>query len=210
MSFENLALIPKIGWITILILGFLTVFLLGFLIYSMFNFFQKKNLKTQLFELTDGNKQQQQIREIYIAEGKDQLDNQCQVAKQLIKKIRIKLYSTGLDLFKITDTKEIEILELITYRISDRLNYDVRNDLTRNHISKKTDSELKIYSDAKATGYYWMIYDRLYNLNSKLPDYNLPSILDKIPISEFESVFYDIYFSARSIAGSGGLVEQSK
>ena len=44
--------------------------------------------------------------------------------------------------FEIKDQKDIEILELITYRIADRLCYDVRNDLTRNHITKKNDDEL--------------------------------------------------------------------
>ncbi len=138
---------------------------------------------------------------MFIAEGKDQLENQCQVAKQLLKKIRIRLYETALEELKINDKKDLEILELITHRITDRLNYDVRNDLTRNHITKKNDTELKDYSDAKAKGYYYMMYDRLYNMNSKLPEYNLPRIIENIPETEIKNIFYDIYYSARNIAG---------
>jgi len=201
MNSLNFASIPTIGWIITGIIGILIVIVVAVLVIGILYILLKKNLKTTLFEFTD--KPQQQQREIYIAEGKDQLDNQSQVAKQLLKKIRIKMYVTGIDLFKIQDTKEAEIFELITYRIADRLNYDVRNDLTRNHITKKTDDELKKYSLAKAEGYYYMIYDRLFNLNSKLPEYNLPTILDKIPISEFEQTFSDIYFAARNIAGGG-------
>lgn len=162
----------------------------------------KKNIKTKIFELTDVPKQQQ--RELYIAEGKDQLDNQCQVAKQLLKKIRIRLFQAGVMKFDFQDQKDVEILELITYRIADRLNYDVRNDLTRNHITKKNDDELREYSDAKARGYYFMMYDRLYNMNNKLPKVELPKILDDISEAEIRNIFYDIYFSARSIAGVKG------
>lgn len=194
-----LSSLPTIAWVTLLVLGiaivvFLTIALAGIL-YVILN----KNLKSKFFELSDIPKQQQ--REMYIAEGKDQLDNQCQVAKQLLKKIRIRLYQAGVSKLDIKDQKDLEILELITYRIADRLNYDVRNDLIRNHITKKNDDQLKEYSDAKAKGYYFMMYDRLYNMNSRLPTYELPKILDEISESEIRNIFYDIYFSARSIAG---------
>lgn len=194
-----LSSLPTIAWVTLLVLGiaivvFLTIALAGIL-YVILN----KNLKSKFFELSDIPKQQQ--REMYIAEGKDQLDNQCQVAKQLLKKIRIRLYQAGVSKLDIKDQKDLEILELITYRIADRLNYDVRNDLIRNHITKKNDDQLKEYSDAKAKGYYFMMYDRLYNMNSRLPTYDLPKILDEISESEIRNIFYDIYFSARSIAG---------
>lgn len=201
----NLASIPTIGWVITGIIGVLMIIVVAVLVIGILYILLRKNLKTTLFEITDQPKQQQ--REIYIAEGKDQLDNQSQVAKQLLKKIRIKMFVTGISLFGIKDSKELEIFELITYRIADRLNYDVRNDLTRNHITKKTDDELKKYSHAKAEGYYYMIYDRLFNMNSKLPEYNLPSILDKIPINEFDQTFEEIYFAARNIAGGGSVNE---
>lgn len=201
MDLIDLSTIPTVGWITILVLGFFILVTLILVVTGVLYVIFKKNIKTKIFELTDVPKQQQ--RELYIAEGKDQLDNQCQVAKQLLKKIRIRLFQSGVMKFEIKDQKDIEILELITYRIADRLCYDVRNDLTRNHITKKNDEELKEYSDAKAKGYYFMMYDRLYNLNSKLPNFDLPKILDDISESEIRNIFYDIYFSARSIAGGG-------
>lgn len=198
----DLGSISNTGWIAIIVLGILISILFTIALFCLMYVLLKKNFKTQLFELSDAPKQQQ--REMYIAEGKDQLDNQSQVAKQLLKKVRIRMYSAAVDLFEIKNQKDLEILELITYRITDRLNYDVRNDLTRNHITKKSDEELKEYSNAKAKGYYYMMYDRLYNMNPKLPEYNLPSILDNIPESEIKSIFYEIYHSARSIAGIGG------
>lgn len=202
MSNVDFSTVPTVGWISVLILGILLIIVLAALISFLFYLVLKKNIKTKLFEIVDTPKAQQ--REIFIAEGKDQLDNQCQVAKQLLKKIRIRLYESGMKQFHIEDRKDQEILELITYRITDRLNYDVRNDLTRNHISKKNDTELKQYSDAKSKGYYFMMYDRLYNLNSRLPAYELPKILDNISEIEISNIFFDIYSSARSIAFTGG------
>lgn len=193
--------IPTIGWVIFLILGFFILIIVSFALSGLLYVILRKNIKTKLFELCEVPKQQQ--REMFIAEGKDQLDNQCQVAKQLLKKIRIRLFQAGVMKFDLQDQKDVEILELITYRIADRLNYDVRNDLTRNHITKKNDDELREYSDAKAKGYYFMMYDRLYNMNNKLPNYELPKILDDLSESEIRSIFYDIYYSARSIAGGG-------
>lgn len=191
--------IPTIGYVVIMILGILVCAIVFCLIAAIVYLIFRKNIKTKLFEITDVPKQQQ--RDLLIAEGKDQLDNQSQVAKQLLKKIRIKMYNIGMDLFKIEDENEKSILELITYRIIDRLNYDVRNDLTRNHITKKTDEEIKEYSFAKAQGYYYMIYDRLFTFNSKLPKYELPKIIETYPTNEIEQVFLEIYKSARDIAG---------
>lgn len=202
MSKIDLSSIPSIGWVVIFVLGFIAVLIIGFAIMGIFYLILKKNIKSKIFEITDIPQQQQ--RELFIAEGKDQLENQCQVAKQLLKKVRIRIYEAGIEQLKIQDHKDIEIFELITYRIADRLNYDVRNDLTRNHITKKTDEELKEYSNAKAKGYYYMMYDRLYNMNSRLPDYELPKTLELIPESEIKAIFYEIYHSARSIAGGNG------
>ena len=56
----------------------------------------------------------------------------------MLKTARIKLYETGINLFNIQDEKNKTIFELITYRISDRLNYELKNDFTRNHISNKS------------------------------------------------------------------------
>lgn len=202
MSNIDFSSIPSIGWILFFILGFIVVIIIGFAVMGIFYLILKKNIKSKLFEISDIPKQQQ--RELFIAEGKDQLENQCQVAKQLLKKVRIRLYEAGVEQLNIQDYKDIEIFELITYRIADRLNYDVRNDLTRNHITKKSDEELKEYSNAKAKGYYYMMYDRLYNMNSRLPNYELPKALELIPESEIKSIFYEIYHSARSIAGVEG------
>ncbi len=198
MDFSN---ISKTGWIALIIISFLVFLVLISLIIVFANLAFKKNIKSRIFDITDIEKNK---KDLYRAEGKDILENQCQVAKQLLKELRIKLFTTGQSIFSFKEQKDVEILELLTYRIIDRLNYDVRNDLTRNHITTKTDDELIAYSEAKAKGYYFLIKDRFYIWNNKMPTYDLPKIVENIPQIEIKKTFTDIYFSARGIAGIGG------
>lgn len=190
--------IPTIGWVTILIISVLLLVIISIIIYFVFYTLFKKNIKTKFFEINEIPKQQ---KDLYIAEGKDQLDNQSQVAKQMLKALRVKLYTIGKDLLKIDNQKDLYILELITYRITDRLNYEIRNDLTRNHIINKSDDELVEYTKAKAKGYKMLVQDRLFLCNPKLSRYDLPSIMTQVSDDDFIKIFKDIYFAARSIVG---------
>lgn len=198
--------IPTFGWVTLLILGVILLVVVALAIFGVLYAVLRKNFKTKFFELTEIPKEEQKRtqREMYLAEGKDQLENQCHVAKQLLKELRIKIYTTGNKIFELSDRKDSEILELISYRIVDRLNYDIRNDLTRNHITKKTETELREYSDAKAKGYFYMVKDRLFIFNGKLPEIDLSKIMHTITLKDFENIFYDIYSAARNIAGGTG------
>lgn len=193
---NGLSHIPTIGWIVCLVLGLMIIAVIAALVGVLFFVLKNKNIKTRYFDCTTPEK-----KELYMAEGKDQLDNQCHVAKQLLKELRIKLFCIGREKFKLNETDQI-ILELITYRIVDRLNYDMKNDLTRNHITKKNDNDLISYSDAKAEAYFMQIKDRLFMLNSNLRAYDLPLIMDEIPESWFKDLYRKIYFKCRDIAGS--------
>lgn len=188
--------IPVIGWVCLLILGVLILGLVALLIGVIFYTVKNKNFKIKHFELSSPEK-----KEMYMAEGKDQLDNQCHVAKQLLKELRIKLFLIGKQKFQLSENDQI-ILELITYRIVDRLNYDMKNDLTRNHITKKSDKDLIAYSDSKADAYFMQIKDRLFMLNSNLRAYDLPLIMDEISETWFKDFYRKIYFRCRDIAGA--------
>ena len=148
--------ISNLGWVVIMILG---IAVIGTVI-AVSLILRNRNVKTKFFEISH-EEHEATKKEIAMAEGKDQLDNQCQVAKQILKELRMRLYETGVSTFKFQDEKDLNILELITYRIIDRMNYDIKNDLTRNHITKKTTIELEQYTRAKARGYFSMIQDRL-------------------------------------------------
>lgn len=193
--------ISTVGWIVIAIIFSLVFLVLITALIIFFNLAFKKNIKLKHFSIEEVQPLQ---KELYFSEGKNQLENQCQVAKLLMKELRIKLYITGEKIFNLTDQRDKDILELITYRIVDRLIYDIRNDLTRNHITSKSDEELDRYSEAKSNGYYIMIKDRFYIWNSKIPNYDLRQIIERIPKTEITNIFKNIYFSARDIAGLGG------
>ncbi len=194
--------IPTIAWIIFLFIALLLILVVIAILVGIFYLLNKKNIKTKIFELNQPIKPE--IKEKYIAEGKDLIDNQSQVAKLMLKTGRIKVYEEGLKLFNIKNSKDKIILEMITYRINDRLNYELKNDFTRNHIVNKTNYELEQYADAKSKGYYRLITEKLYMFNEKLPEYNLPKIMDNIPFEEVKKIFTDIYFSARGIAGVNG------
>lgn len=193
---NGISQIPTLGWIVILVFGFMIMLLAGAVIGVIFYVVKNRDIKSKYFDCSTPEK-----REMYMAEGKDLLDNQCHVAKQLLKELRIKLFVIGKNKFNL-DQKDQDILELITYRITDRLNYDMKNDLTRNHITKKSDKDLISYSDSKAEAYIMQIKDRLFMLNSKLHSCDLPSIMDDIPESWFKDFYRKIYFSCRDIAGT--------
>lgn len=193
---SELSGISNFGWVCLAII----ILMLAGTVITICVIWKNRNIKTKFFESDIVKEHRETQKEILMSEGKDQLENQCQVAKNILKELRIKVYETGLRKFEITQKQEKDLLELLTYRIVDRLNYDVKNDLTRNHITHKTDFELEQYSRAKARGYYSMIKDRLYKGNDYLPNYNLPQLLDDISRMEVETIFKDVYYSARRIA----------
>lgn len=193
---SGISQIPTIGWIVFLLLGIMVIMLAAAIIGVLFYVVRNKNISSKYINVSTPER-----RELYMAEGKDLLDNQCHVAKQLVKELRIKLFLIGKNKFNLNE-KDQDILELITYRITDRMNYDIKNDLTRNHITKKSDKDLISYSDGKADAYIMQIKDRLFMLNSKLRGCDLPSIMDEIPESWFKDFYRKIYFRCRDIAGA--------
>lgn len=175
----------------IIITGFLAVVIL-----IMFWIVKNRDVKLKDIEIVTRSQQ-----ELYRTEGKNTLDNQTSNAHNLLKKIWIDIYETGVKKFKISNQTELFLLENIAHLIEGKLNYEVKNDLTRNHITEKNDVELSQYSEAKAIGYYRSVNASLYSYNIQLPSYNLPKILEDISIEEYKRLFTELYFNARKIAG---------
>jgi regulatory protein YycI of two-component signal transduction system YycFG len=192
--------IPTIGWISFIILGILCSAVIILAVVLICNVLKNKNIKSKFLEVNEPIREE--IKEHYIAEGKDLIDNQSQVAKLMLKVARIRIFEEGLKMFNIKDEKDKTILEMITYRISDRLNYELKNDFTRNHIVNKSNYELEQYANAKSKAYYRLITEKLYLFNEKLPNYELPKIMDNISFDDAKKLFTDIYFSGRDIAGT--------
>lgn len=167
------------------------------LIVAIFYILKNKNIKLKDIEIIEDSK-----KELYQTQGKNTLDNQTSNAHNLLKKIWLDIYNIGRTKFNITDSSELFLLEDIAHIIEGKMNYEVKNDLTRNHILEKGDLELAKYSDAKASGYYCSLRANLFSYNNQLPKYNLPEIMNDISLDDFRRLFSEIYFNARKIAGS--------
>lgn len=137
---------------------------------------------------------------IYREEGKNILDNQCANAHNLLKKIRVDIIEKGKKEFGIVEAEELFLLEDIARLIECKINYEVKCDLTRNHISEKGDLELTKYAEAKAIGYCRAVQTGLYDFNVQLPRYNLPDLMKYVTQDEYKKLFEEIYFTARKIA----------
>lgn len=195
IDFNNL---PPIAWLTIIIISILISVLIYVAIYAVFNLLIKKNIKTKVLELSEVSPY---IKEKYVAEGKDVIDNQSQVAKLMVKGGRLRLYQKGLNLFNFKTEQEKIIFELLTFRIADRLVYELKNDFTRNHILNKTDYELEQYARSKSKAYYCLIKEKLSIYTEKLPNYDLIKVIDEIPMDDIYGLFKDIYYAGRGIVG---------
>lgn len=192
-TIETISKIPPVILIGLfLILAFLAASVIIILFWIV------KNRDIRLKDIEIVTKSQ---KELYQTEGKNTLDNQTSNAHNLLKKIWIDIYEIGRKKFKITEQTELFILEDIAHLIEGKLNYEVKNDLTRNHITEKTELELQKYSDAKATGYYRSVKANLYTYNIQLPKYDLSEIMNEISMDEYKHLFNELYFNARKIAG---------
>ena len=187
---------PAIGWVVVGIFGCLVVILTGMIFYGVYAIVQTKDVRLKNFEIASKTQ-----KELYQTEGKNVLENQSTNAHNLLKKVWMDIFQTGRRIFNISDQMELFLLEDIAHLIENRLNYETRNDLTRNHITEKSDLELTKYSDSKAAGYYAAVCAELFRLNVQLPKYDLPEIMNHITLDDYKRLFSEIYFSARKIAG---------
>lgn len=192
---EFFSSLPLIGWVSLILI----IIVLGGFLYGVYRIFMEKDIKIRNFEASSEDIKKEQ----YKAEGKVLLVNQTNNARNLIRKIWIDIYRNGIKLYGITDSTELFILEDIAHLIEGKINNEVKNDLTRNHIVEKTDEDLDKYSSAKAHGYYCAVLSMLYQYNIQLPKYDLPKIMDLSPAEDYRKLFSEIYYSARKIAGGG-------
>jgi hypothetical protein len=187
-TINTLAQIPAVWGIVYMVVTAAIMFL--------FWVFKTKNIKIKDFEIIEKTQ-----KELYRTEGKNTLDNQSCNAHNILKKVLINIYDIGKNMFNIQDQTELFLLEDISRIIESKLNYEVKNDLTKNHITEKDDLELTLYSEAKASGYYQSVTAMLYAMNVQLPNYDLPEIMNEFSLGDFNSIFKEIYFSAKKIAG---------
>lgn len=195
MSAEALAAMPPAGWA----LAFILIAMLGCFLFGIYRLLVKKEVRLGKVEIVTP-----QARKAVEAASRDLFENQRANASNLLSKVWVDIYETGIRIFEIEDEKERWLLNDIAHLIDYKLQYAVHLDILRNHIQAKGEQDLRRYSHAKAEGYRRLARTFLHKYAEQLPRYPLASILDHIPPDEFKRVFEEIYFSSCSIAGKGG------
>lgn len=153
---------------------------------------KNKEIKTKSFSITE----KEQIQ----AESRELSDNQMRTAKIHIGSIRI-LVSDQVDKqFEGITPIEKSFMDLLVKQITDNLLEQFRIDLVRNHIVKKTDEELKVYTQAKAQTYYTKIKLYLNDYNYVIRRYDFKKLVDAIPFQQIYDIYYESYMSAKQLS----------
>lgn len=153
-----------------------------------------KNLSTPVFKLTEPEKERVQ------AESRELSDNQMRTAKIHIGSIRMLMITEAERIFPGMTSLEQAYTGLLAGKITDNLLEQYRIDLVRNHIVKKSDEDLKIYTQAKASTYYTKIRLFLCDYNPNLPNYDLKKIIEGIPFKDIYDIYYESYLSAKQLS----------
>lgn len=190
------ASLPAAGWAA----AFAALAMLGCLLFGLYRLLLRKEVRVGRVEVVSPAER----KAIGISANR-LLENQSANASNLLTKVWTDLYETGRRIFSMTDQKELFLLEDISKLIDHKLQHAVYMDLLRNHITGRTEEEVREYAAAKAEGYWRLVRTYLHSYNAQLPKYPLPSILDYIDSGEYKRIFTEIYLSSRSIAGGGGM-----
>ena len=153
-----------------------------------------RNLKTPIISITEAEKERIQ------SDSRELSDNQMRTAKIHVGSIRLLLITEAEKKFPGMSSIESAYMALLAGRITDNLLEQFRIDLVRNHITKKTDEELQVYTRAKASTYYTKVKLFLCDYNSNLPEYDLKTIMDGIPFKEIYDIYYESYLSAKQLS----------
>jgi hypothetical protein len=164
----------------------------GMVLFALYSILKGRNLTTPIISLTEKEKIQ--------AEGRELSDNQMRTAKIHIGSIRTLLREQSYELFPDMTALESAYMELLTGKITDNLLEQFRIDLVRNHIIKKSEDELKIYTQAKANTYYTKIRLFLDDYNHNILKYDFKKIIDSIPYQRIYDIYYESYLSAKQLS----------
>lgn len=171
------------------LLVLITVVLIFFLLLQVI---RTKDIKTPVFSIA--------AKEQIQAEGRELSDNQMRTAKIHIGSIRVLLREEVDRQFTDMSPLQLAYMDLLIGKITDNLLEQFRIDLVRNHIVKKSEDELKVYTQAKAQTYYTKIKVYLDDYNYNIPAYDFKKIVDVIPFQKFYNIYYTSYLSAKQLS----------
>lgn len=177
--------VPTVAWVMLSLVCITLIILLFILVTRIL---KEKNIVTPHFSLTE--KQQLQ------AESRELSDHQMRGAQEILGYIAVELREISNEKFPQMTYLEKAYMDLLGKYIISSILENFRLDLVRNHIVKKSDIELKEYAEAKADIYYIMVKSIISKWNMGIEQYDLNIILDGIPQSEFNTLFYKAYKNA--------------
>lgn len=192
MDGENLSWIataPVYAWVFVLIIISL---LLGTIILICFKGLKGKNINTPRISITEKTQLQAESRELS--------DNQMRGAREILSWVEVSLRKASDVMFVNQDLLERAYLDLLFKYISSVLLEQFRLDIVRNHIVKKTESELKEYSEAKAEIYHSMVKAVLSKHDSDIPTFCIIDLMDNITVKDFYEVYYKAYLNAKRLS----------
>lgn len=194
MTAELIAALPAAGWAAV----FLLIIVLGGFLGYICRLLMHKEVRLGKVELSSPKQ-----KAVYKEEAHNLSETQRVNARNLLSKVWLDIYETGVRIFNITNRQEQFLLEDIAKLIDNSLQNAVHLDLLKNHLPSKSEADLLRYADVKAKGYLRMIKEFLLRYNEQLPNYNLREILNHIPRDEFKGIFEEIYMSACNMKKGG-------
>ena len=174
---DQLKELPGFAWVCIMIT---VISVVALVIVGLYYILKGKNVTTPIISITEKERIQSESRELS--------DNQMRTAKIHIGSIRTIMMEEAEKLF--TDMEPLELNLLEQFRI----------DLVRNHIVKKSDEELKVYTQAKANTYYTKIRVFLGDYNHNIKKYDFKKIIDAIAYQRIYDIYYQSYLSAKQLS----------
>lgn len=186
---KNLVLTNPFTWVSFLVCIMLVV---AIVVIGLYFLLRNKNIAIKGVSVT----QKTQIQ----ADARELSDNQMRSAKIFIGKLKISFLQEADRLWPNKTALEADFLSLLMEHINSNLLEQFRIDLVRNHIVSKTEDELKVYTQAKASMYRMKVEMFFNDYNRNLPDFDLRTLIDKVQEDTFYELYYKAYLSAKKLS----------
>ena len=181
--------VTPLMWISVVVGIVLIAVMFCFVLYKLL---KGKNIETKLFTAT----QKTQIQ----AESRELSDNQMRAAKILIGQIGMQYTDNCTNMYPQMSEMEADYIDLLAKFITDNLLNQFRIDLVRNHITKKTDEELKLYSLSNSEMYRTKARMLISEYNRNIHGFDLREAWDCIEKKDMDDIYLQAYTQARTLS----------
>lgn len=181
--------VTPLMWISVVVGIVLIAVVFCFVLYKLL---KGKNIETKFFTATQ--------KTLIQAESRDLSDNQMRAAKILIGQIGMQYTDNCTKMYPQMSEMEADYIDLLAKFITDNLLNQFRIDLVRNHITKKTDEELKLYSLLKSEMYKTKARMLISEYNRNIHSFDLREAWDCIEKKDMDDIYLQAYTQARTLS----------